>query len=304
MPDNSKPDMGAGTIPVEKPKSRDETITFSTQGAGRTQSPSEPRGDDTEKTVVVTDEGSTEIGAPYDESISALYQLPTRKYAVDEVILDGNEYLPGFLIILSGTAAETCISPRGVPEAKPITLVTGNVIGMCRNVRVKANTEVVVVPVTTTELLEDGRQVYRQVVALLLEETVERMTDIRRGFCAFREKTAAREQLRAQEQKILAEENETRVVDNARISRRVISLERQLREQVGLNTTLRQQLEEAEAVIAERTEQLRDLRKQFLRLAKFARIFERMIGTGDPVLAGFGHDMLTILYDLGGMPED
>lgn len=255
---------------------------------------------------------NTEVDLPHGDEIAVLLACPARTFRAKEVILD-IETLLGYYVILSGTAEETAVSSKGEPDADPIMLGSKDVIGINRDVRVVAQTDVHVAIVMLADLAQENPLLHRRAMEILFEAAMKNSAALRARLVLTQEELKiqrdafeAVERLRQEERRTFLNERDEKIIDNTRLARRIKTLDRELSERVKELTSqmtilqlYRDQIEETEEIVTQRTEQLNELRERFRRLAALAPMFERMITSGKPAWTKVGQDGLTLLYTFG-----
>ena len=254
-----------------------------------------------------------------ESDIGMLLGLPTLTFPRESLVLD-TEIFDGYYIILAGKAVEYAISLEGEADADPIELGAKDVIGLGSNIRVQALTDLTLALVNDSTLKDMTPTLRNKVTEFLLNASRERNTSTRDRFLELGSKLSEEKSvvkgLQEQMESLRLEfdarlnakgsEIENKIVDNTRLAKRIQTLTRELdakaKECISAITIIKlykEQQDETEETLDQRTEALNKLRNALAELSGFSPFFTRMMGSDKPELAKLGHKGITLLFDIG-----
>lgn len=265
-------------------------------------------GDDRETLVDVT-----------ESDIGMLLSLPTLTFPRGALVLD-TEILDGYYIILSGKATEYAISLEGEANADPVELSSKDVIGLVNNVRVEAITDLKIANADNVTLANATPTLRSKVMSFVLDAARKRNTSTRDRYvaleCDLSGQKSTIEGLESQIEGIRLEsstmlnakraELEDKLIDNARLAKRIQTLTRELKDKakecasaITIIQLYKDEQEETEETLHQRTEALNKLREALASLSGFSPFYLKMMASSNPELAKLGHRGITLLFDLG-----
>lgn len=265
-----------------------------------------------------TDRIEIPVSGPAREE-SLLFLLPEKRFARGELIVSENDHFKVFYVIEAGRAEESLVSKGAEADMRPLN--PADVIGLTRNARVKAVTDLVVRLIDFEALEETHDRGLLRFANALIREAAIRSSSENREIAIGEQATTNMERAAAEQLNQLLEterkeagirlsvknaENENLAIDNARLARRIKTLERELdhkAKEVASSVTIlelyKDELDETGETLERRTAELTKLWQALAELSGLSPVFEQLIASGNPEWARLGQKALTLLFELG-----
>lgn len=284
MGDTPKPLARLALVP--KPKRRDETLAFETEGPP------------TERMEIPV------MGAPSkpESEETLLLALPVKRFARGEIIVSEEKLSKIFYFIESGRASEHALNSRGEPVADERMLNATDIIGLTQCSRVVAKTDVSVRVIDFSAIEQERNPMFSRFVNQLVRDTAiaygsqsrDRLVRTTEELVDLRKELTALDGIRSSLARYKAQINEHR--ENGRLLSHEIMRQREVIKHLELTLSHRHaELDSAASI----TEMFKD---DYLALAKaiasYGHLFEDMQNSEDPLVATTGFKLLCFLHTL------
>jgi len=267
---------------VPKPKRRDETVEFETDGPP-------------------TDRVEIPVSGPAREE-SLLFTLPNKRFARGEIVVSEHEVTKIFYFIESGRAAEYALTSRGEAKADERVLNPTDIIGLTQCVRVIARSDLSVRVIDFDAVEQGYDNALERFVSKLIREAAVNANSVNRDrvirateeMKTLRMALASFDEIRASLARVESENAEHRT--NGRMLSREIMRQREVIAHLQTIVTHREaELGSALSITGMYKDDYLELAKA---IASYGHLFEDMQNSEDSLVASTGFKLLSFLHTL------